>query len=114
MGWDQVFEPFYWGKDLGTKPPGVGTFCKTRRGSPAWGGSQFRILRGPDRGVFTAGLTHAFRLRGTWSLRDAREVMSHVQVDWNWLRLPDGRVLDKEGLLQFSHPLPPRGAGLSR
>ena len=114
FGWDQVFERYYPGKGL--RPDGdKRSVFFSRTGLKAnRGGTPFRVLRGPRKGVFTAGLTHSFRLRGTWSPRDLRQVMGAVQVDWNWLKLPDGRVWDKERLVQTSHPGPPRGAGLSR
>ena len=114
FGWDTAFERFYPGKGLALDNGGKSTYGNSFRGGYNRGGTPFRILRGPDKGVFTKGLTHSFRLRGTWSPRDLRQVMSAVQVDWNWLKLPDGRVWDKERLVQTSHPGPPRGAGLSR
>lgn len=114
MGWDLVFEPYYEGKGLPSDTGAPRFYKMTKSMSPKHGGSQFRILRGPRRGVFTPGLTHAFRLRGTWSPKDLRQVMTAVQVDWNWLKFPDGRVWDKERLVQSSQPGPPRGSGLSR
>lgn len=99
MGWDKAFEPFWYGKGLHPGQSEVRYYRKKASSSPAWGGSQFRIGRGPRKGVFTPGLTHAFRLRGTWSPRDVRQVMRAVVPDWNWVKFPDGRTREKSLLL---------------
>ena len=114
FGWDRVFDPY----PRGTDPVEIDGVIYKRvpimKLRSYQGGSRIRVLRGPDKGVFTKGLTHSFRLRGTWSPRDLRQAMAAVQVDWNWLKLPDGRVWDKERLAQSNSPGPVRGAGLSR
>lgn len=114
MGWDKAYEPFFPGKALPGRDDRYIPWVGTGAYNPRWGGAAFRILRGPDKGVFTAALTHSFRLRGTWSPKDLREVMSKVQVDWNWVKLPDGRVFDKDRLSLTSNPGPVKGARLSR
>ena len=114
FGWDQQFEEFYAGKGLGTLPPGHRWYGSLGPRGAANGGHPFRVLRGPKKGVFTAGLTHSFRLRGTWSMRDVRQVAQAIRVDWNWIKFPDGRVFEKDQLLHPRNYVPGLVAGTSR